>query len=342
MEKYKYHLEKYHPGSKKLCPQCGRKFCFTRYVDACGNYVFPEHVGRCDHEHSCGYHFTPSDYFRENPEESISLSRKHVITPKNSFVPIQEQPPSLIDGSIMEQTLSHYAINPLYTFLARCMDVSILTGYVSLGIPMEYLLMASMLVPVGSILISKIILPEVETAESLDELAIDGKGSNRSPIEAVINGASVGVTIVIGISASLIAIIGMVALLNMILGFAGLSLEIIFGYIFAPFGYLMGFDGAAALQEGTLLGQKIALNEFVAFSNLGSFIGTLDARTAMMASISLAGFANVGSMAICVGGVGALCPGKKGVLSQLVLRGMIGGALLSILSAMLCGLVALF
>ena len=121
MEKYKYHLEKYHPGSKKLCPQCGRKFCFTRYVDACGNYVFPEHVGRCDHEHSCGYHFTPSDYFRENPEESISLSRKHVITPKNSFVPIQEQPPSLIDGSIMEQTLSHYAINPLYTFLARCM-----------------------------------------------------------------------------------------------------------------------------------------------------------------------------------------------------------------------------
>ena len=121
MEKYKYHLEKYHPGSKKLCPQCGRKFCFTRYVDACGNYVFPEHVGRCDHEHSCGYHFTPSDYFRENPEESISLSRKHVITPKNLSVTIKEQLPSFIDRSIMEQTLSHYAINPLYTFLARCM-----------------------------------------------------------------------------------------------------------------------------------------------------------------------------------------------------------------------------
>ena len=222
------------------------------------------------------------------------------------------------------------------------MDVSILTGYVSMGIPMEYLLMASMLVPVGSILVSKIILPEVETAEALDNLTIDGKGSNRSPIEAVINGASIGVTIVMGIAASLIAIIGMVALINMILGFAGLSLEIIFGYVFAPFGYLMGFDGAIALREGTLLGQKIALNEFVAFSNLGSFINTLDSRTAMMASISLAGFANVGSMAICIGGIGALCPEKKGVLSQLVLRAMIGGALLSILSAMLCGVVALF
>ena len=121
MEKYKYHLEKYHPGSKKTCPQCGRKVCFTRYVDASGNHVFPKHVGRCDHEHSCGYHFSPSDYFRENPEESISLSRKHVITTKNLSVTIKEQPPSFIDRSIMEQTLSHYAINPLYTFLARCM-----------------------------------------------------------------------------------------------------------------------------------------------------------------------------------------------------------------------------
>lgn len=117
----KYHLEKYHPGSKKPCPQCGRKVCFTRYVDASGNHVFPKHVGRCDHEHSCGYHFSPSDYFRENPEESISLSRKHVITPKNLSVTIKEQLPSFIDRSIMEQTLSHYAINPLYTFLARCM-----------------------------------------------------------------------------------------------------------------------------------------------------------------------------------------------------------------------------
>ena len=88
---------------------------------ASGEYVFPEHVGRCDHEHSCGYHFSPSDYFRENPEESISLSRKHVITTKNLSVTIKEQPPSFIDRSIMEQTLSHYAINPLYTFLARCM-----------------------------------------------------------------------------------------------------------------------------------------------------------------------------------------------------------------------------
>ncbi len=222
------------------------------------------------------------------------------------------------------------------------MDVSILTAYVAMGIPMEYLLIASMLVPVGSILISKIIYPETEPAQDVDNLKIDNKGSNNNVIEAVMSGASVGLQVVLGICVALIAIIGMVSLINMVLGFAGLSLEMIFGYIFSPFGYLMGFDTVTAMQEGTLLGQKLALNEFVAFGTLGAYISTLDSRTAMMCAVSLAGFANVGSMGICVGGVGALCPEKKGVLSRIVVRAMLGGMLLSILSAMLCGLVDLF
>ena len=222
------------------------------------------------------------------------------------------------------------------------MDVSILTAYVAMGIPMDYLLIASMLVPVGSILISKIIYPETEPAQDVDNLKIDNKGSNNNVIEAVMSGANVGLQVVLGICVALVAIIGMVALINMVLGFAGLSLEMIFGYVFSPFGYLMGFDTVTAMQEGTLLGQKLALNEFVAFGTLGAYISTLDSRTAMMCAVSLAGFANVGSMGICVGGIGALCPEKKGVLSRIVVRAMLGGMLLSILSAMLCGLVDLF
>ena len=222
------------------------------------------------------------------------------------------------------------------------MDVSILTAYVSMGIPMDYLLMASMLVPVGSILIAKMILPEMETCNNVDNLKIDNKGGNTNAIEAIMNGAGVGLQVVLGICVALIAVIGMVALVNMILGFAGLSLEMIFGYVFCPFGYLMGFDTVTAMQEGTLLGQKLALNEFVAFGTLGAYISTLDSRTAMMCAISLAGFANVSSMGNCIGGIGALCPEKKGVLSRIVVRAMLGGMLLSILSAMLCGLVALF
>ena len=86
----------------------------------------------------------------------------------------------------------------------------------------------------------------------------------------------------------------------------------------------------------------MALNEFIAFDTLGAFIDGLDERFAMVASISLAGFANLSSMGICVGGIGVLCPEKRSTLSRLVFKAMLGGMLLSILSAMICGIVALF
>ena len=222
------------------------------------------------------------------------------------------------------------------------MEVSILAAYAGMGIPMEYLLMASVLVPVGSILIAKMILPETETAVSIDEIKMDNKGQNSNAIDAVVSGASTGMSMVINIASSLVAVIGLVALINLILGFANLSLETIFSYVFAPFGFLMGLDVENAMKEGMLLGQKLALNEFVAFDTLGSFIESLDSRVAMVASISLAGFANLGSMGICVGGIGVLCPEKRGTLSKLVFKAMLGGMLLSILSAIICGIVALF
>ena len=78
MEQYRFHLEKYHTGCKKLCPQCGCKACFTRYVDSKREIKFPDYVGRCDHEQSCGYHFTPRGYFQENPEIlNAMMKEKH-------------------------------------------------------------------------------------------------------------------------------------------------------------------------------------------------------------------------------------------------------------------------
>lgn len=96
------------------------------------------------------------------------------------------------------------------------------------------------------------------------------------------------------------------------------------------------------MQEGVLLGQKMVLNEFIAFADLGSYVSSLDTRTAMMCTISLAGFANVGSVGMCIGSMGALCPEKKDVISRCVVKGMLGGMLVSIFSAMLCGLIMLF
>lgn len=222
------------------------------------------------------------------------------------------------------------------------MEVSILAGYAACGIPMDYLLIASVLVPVGSILVAKMILPETKQALSIDDVKMDNKGQNTNVIDAIVGGASTGMSMIVGIASSLIAVLGLVALINLILGFVHFDLETIFSYVFAPFGFLMGLDTQSALKEGMLLGQKLALNEFVAFGNLGTFIESLDPRFALIASVSLAGFANVSSMGICVGGIGVLCPEKRGTLSRLVLKAMLGGMLVSILSAIICGIVALF
>ncbi len=225
------------------------------------------------------------------------------------------------------------------------MSATIIGGYVALGIPMEYLLIASTLVPMGSIAVSKIIYPEIETAKSVENVSMDNKGGNENLIGAVTEGAMNGMNSAMAIGASLIAIIGLVALVNGILGAVGmetLSLEKIFSYVFSPLGFIMGLSGDDILLAGQLLGSKLVLNEFVAFQQLGQVIQNLGERTALILSISLAGFANISSMGICIAGIAALCPEKRGVLSRLVFKAMIGGFVVSVLSAMIVGLITMF
>ncbi|HGN5067618.1 TPA: NupC/NupG family nucleoside CNT transporter [Streptococcus pyogenes] len=222
------------------------------------------------------------------------------------------------------------------------MSVSILGGYIALGIPMEYLLIASTMVPIGSILIAKILLPQTEPVQKIDDIKMDNKGNNANVIDAIAEGASTGAQMVFSIGASLIAFVGLVSLINMMLSGLGIRLEQIFSYVFAPFGFLMGFDHKNILLEGNLLGSKLILNEFVSFQQLGHLIKSLDYRTALVATISLCGFANLSSLGICVSGIAVLCPEKRGTLARLVFRAMIGGIAVSMLSAFIVGIVTLF
>ncbi|KDE61774.1 nucleoside transporter, partial [Fusobacterium necrophorum BFTR-1] len=229
------------------------------------------------------------------------------------------------------------------------MSATIIGGYVALGIPMEYLLIASTLVPMGSIAISKIIYPEIEIAKEVTDVSMDNKGNNENLIGAVTEGAMNGMHSALAIGASLIAVIGLVALVNGLLGVIGenmgvgvLKLENIFAYLFSPLGFLMGLSGNDIFLAGELLGSKLVLNEFVAFQRLGTIIQGLEYRTALILSISLAGFANISSMGICIAGISALCPEKRGILSRLVFRAMIGGFVVSVLSAMIVGLITMF
>ncbi|HFZ6815211.1 TPA: NupC/NupG family nucleoside CNT transporter [Streptococcus agalactiae] len=222
------------------------------------------------------------------------------------------------------------------------MSVSILGGYIALGIPMEYLLIASTMVPIGSILIAKILLPQTEPVQKIDDIKMDNKGNNANVIDAIAEGASTGTQMAFSIGASLIAFVGLVSLINMMLSGLGIRLEQIFSYVFAPFGFLMGFDHKNILLEGNLLGSKLILNEFVSFQQLGDLIKSLDYRTALVATISLCGFANLSSLGICVSGIAVLCPEKRGTLARLVFRAMIGGIAVSMLSAFIVGIVTLF
>ena len=183
------------------------------------------------------------------------------------------------------------------------MSATIIGGYTALGIPMKYLLIASALVPIGSIAIAKILLPESEKdmVKSLEEVSVSiEKDSNTNLLGAIADGAMSGLQTVLAIGASLIAIIGLVALVNGFLGIFNLSLEQIFSYIFAPLGFLMGVDSNEILTAGHLLGSKLVLNEFVAFQQLGSIFATLGERTQMVLSIALAGFANISSIGMCI------------------------------------------
>ncbi|HFN5773289.1 TPA: NupC/NupG family nucleoside CNT transporter [Streptococcus pyogenes] len=222
------------------------------------------------------------------------------------------------------------------------MSVSILGGYIALGIPMEYLLIASTMVPIGSILIAKILLPQTEPVQKIDDIKMDNKGNNANVIDAIAEGASTGAQMAFSIGASLIAFVGLVSLINMMLSGLGIRLEQIFSYVFAPFGFLMGFDHKNILLEGNLLGSKLILNEFVSFQQLGHLIKSLDYRTALVATISLCGFANLSSLGICVSGIAVLCPEKRSTLARLVFRAMIGGIAVSVLSAFIVGIVTLF
>lgn len=222
------------------------------------------------------------------------------------------------------------------------MSASILGGYSALGIPMSSLLIASALVPIGSIMLSKVMCPQTEEVESISDVKMDNKGNNTNVIDALSEGCNTGIQMVISIGASIVGFMGVMAIFDLVLGNFGISMSQIFGYIFAPFGFLFGFEGADIMTAGTLLGQKLILNEFIAFGNLAPMLESLDPRTALVATISLCGFANISSMGMCIGGIGVLCPEKRGIISKLIVRATLAGVFVSINSALLVSIVSLF
>lgn len=249
----------------------------------------------------------------------------------------QTESPLLVSKYLMSMTKSE--IMMVLISGMGSMSVSILGGYHALGIPVQHMIIASVLVPMSAIAIGKILYPETEYQLNTDVEISSSKASNL--VEAVSNGAMDGMHMIIAIAASLAAIISMVALCNGILSNIGITLQQILGWFFYPVAFLMGV-GDQMEFTAQLLGCKMVMNEFISFEMLGKVIDTLDPRTALVLSVSQSGFANIGSMGVCIGALGTLCPSRKSDVSRLIVKALIGAFCVSVMNSMFIGLIMCF
>lgn len=222
---------------------------------------------------------------------------------------------------------------------------SVLFGYAGLGIPLNYLLAASFMAAPGGLIMAKMMMPETEVENTTDDIVIGKDTESQNVIDAAARGASTGMTLALNVAAMLIAFVALIALINLILGTAGgffgagnLTLELILGYVFAPVAFMIGVPWEEAMQAGSYIGQKLAINEFVAYASFAPEIANLSEKSVIVITFALCGFANLSSMAIILGGFGALVPERRGEIAQLGLRAVAAGALASLLSASIAGM----
>ncbi|MGF1785252.1 NupC/NupG family nucleoside CNT transporter [Photobacterium swingsii] len=227
----------------------------------------------------------------------------------------------------------------------------VLAGYASMGVPLEYLIAASFMAAPGGLLFAKIIKPETE--EPIEQLAGDEANGDDKPanvIDAAAAGASSGMQLALNVGAMLLAFIGLIALINGMLGGIGgwfgmpeLTLELILGYIFSPLAFLIGVPWEEATIAGSFIGQKLVVNEFVAYLNFAPYLGeaaevVLSEKTKAIISFALCGFANLSSVAILLGGLGGLAPSRRHDIARFGMKAVAAGTLSNLMSATIAGL----
>lgn len=237
----------------------------------------------------------------------------------------------------------------------------VLAGYAQMGVPLEYLIAASFMAAPGGLLFAKIIKPETE--QPIEQIAGNDEDENEEKpaniIDAAAAGASSGMQLALNVGAMLLAFIGLIALVNGMLGGIGgwfgmpeLTLELILGYVFAPLAFLIGVPWGEAQVAGSFIGQKVVVNEFVAYLNFAPYLkdvadgGMLVAQTGVemtdktkaIISFALCGFANLSSVAILLGGLGGLAPTRRAEIARFGMKAVAAGTLSNLMSATIAGL----
>ncbi|EKY3120441.1 NupC/NupG family nucleoside CNT transporter [Cronobacter turicensis] len=235
---------------------------------------------------------------------------------------------------------------------------SVLAGYAQMGVPLEYLIAASFMAAPGGLLFAKIIIPETETPHDAPHLDAAQHDPDRpsNVLDAAASGASAGMQLALNVGAMLLAFVALIALLNgMLSGIGGwfnhpeLSLQLILGWVFSPVAWLIGVPWDEAMVAGSFIGQKLIINEFVAYMNFGEYLKedaavaaaglqVLSAHTKAIISFALCGFANLSSIAILIGGLGSMAPNRRHEVAQLGLKAVAAGTLSNLMSATIAGL----
>jgi CNT family concentrative nucleoside transporter len=226
---------------------------------------------------------------------------------------------------------------------------TVLAGYALMGAELKYLLAAAFMAAPGGLLMAKIIMPDDQVIRAGEhEKLVMERSEHKNLILAAASGTTDGLRLAANIGAMLIAFVALIALVNGIIGWVAgwfgydLTMQMILGWLFAPLMYLLSIPWAEAQAAGALFGEKLILNEFVAFSHLNDYLAGMSPRTIAIATFSLCGFANLSSIAILLGGLGVLVPEKRDLIGQLGIKAVLAGSLSNLMSAALAGLLLTF
>ena len=225
---------------------------------------------------------------------------------------------------------------------------SVLAGFANMGVELKYLIAACFMAAPGGLLFAKLLIPETEKPnDAILESASEDLPANV--FDAAATGASSGLKLAANVGAMLLAFIALIALLNGMVGgvanwfgYPDLTLQSILGTIFAPLAWVIGVPWSESFQAGSLIGQKVILNEFVAFSEFVQYQDTLLPRTRVLVTFALCGFANLSSIAILLGGIGVMAPGRRQEIASLGLKAILAGSLSNFLSAAIAGFFIAF
>ena len=227
---------------------------------------------------------------------------------------------------------------------------TVLAGYVLMGAELKYLLAAAFMAAPGGLLMAKILMPDEEVVGAkVHEKLVMEPSHHKNVILAAAAGTTDGLRLAVNIGAMLVAFVALIAMFNGLVGWAfslagmdGITLQLILGKIFQPLMYVLSVPWAEAEAAGALFGEKIILNEFVAFSHLNDYLAGMSPRTIAIATFSLCGFANLSSIAILLGGLGVLVPEKRELIGRFGIKAVLAASLSNLMSAALAGLMLTF